>query len=187
MDFTEVLDAVEPVEVEFLGKKIICHVYSAGYNRLTDAERQIIKPHLDRADERQSRIADIDAEMGQSPSDQRRGELEHERKAIDDDRAYAEFALDALPILLQGIDYDGSAMTIREQGFPALIPDLPNALLLPILFKSLEAWRIPMDAGSQPVDGLPAESADSPIENTTVSENSQKSAAGSEDAALSRS
>lgn len=114
-DISELLDATEPVEIDYQSHKVTVHVYVMGRDRLVNEERQILASFVEGRDTSKPETYDDTIKWARS----------------------------MVPIMVSHWDYDGSPMTRKGQPFPptaenaALLPDL---LVIEIADKAGEVW-----------------------------------------------
>lgn len=151
-DLADVLDVTEPIECDFLNRKITAHLYTSGPDRLTKEERALFNELKD--------VSVDESGNGTGP------------KAYD---VGIDSLRRVLPVVLKGIDLDGSPLTYRGKEFPDNVPLYPDALLVAIGNPVLDAWNKqnptsgePSASGSQPEETQ----ENSPTENITPSSES---------------
>lgn len=141
MNLDEILDVTEPVTVKFMGHDVTAHVYTAGPNKLTREERELIGEANDNRP-----VAD-DQLTGKEKTQRER---EVYNAGVDSVRAI-------LPIIVKNADLDGEPLIYREKPFPENICSFPDALLIEVGNAALDKWN----AGN-PTDGLEQQSGSQP-------------------------
>jgi hypothetical protein len=150
-DFAELLDVTEAVEVEYLGKKITCHVYTAGDARLRAEDRARLKlarkPLVDSSERIKELQAQIDAL--DSSSNGEGAKLETELGEILT-RLSGVFE-ETVPVMVASFEHEGEPLTLRGQPITREnIGQLPDQLVLAVALKAGEVW-------GRPTTGVPSE------------------------------
>ena len=181
MDLAELLDDTQPVTVEFMGKKITCHVYTAGYMRLRDDERKAIEAAEGELSPIVEKMEGLESELQNLNGDsERRSGINKELKDLRHQVSEQNLILsrEMIPLMIGGWDGDdGQPLVYRGEPCP---PTKENISKLPIIFalklafhkEVNEVWSRPMAGELLASGSLPeAQPEDSPIANITDSSN----------------
>lgn len=141
MNLDELLDVTEPVTVKFMGHDVTAHVYTAGAERLTREDQDLILKFND------SRV----------PVDTDLPEPEQKAKKREADFVGILSIRAVLPIIVSGVDLDGDPLEYKGKQFPENVNSFPDALLIALGNAALDKWN----AGN-PTDGLEQQNGSQP-------------------------
>lgn len=156
MDLGEMLDVTVPVTFEFMDKRYTAHVFTAGGNRLTQAERERLAAASKPAEEANRRIKEIEAELVSANGN--KGELEAERAALFRKANDIALAHGTLPVIVRSFE-DDRGEVVQWHGEPITannISKLPDEFLWSAFTKVVPVWQDP----TGPVDGPNSQSAE---------------------------
>lgn len=187
-DLAEVLDATEPVDVEYLGKTIVAHVYKAGDARLTIEERKKLRAARQPLQDSEDRISAINKEIAglDESSNGRADELEKELLDVLNQLSNAGVFQATVPVMVQRFEYEGEPLLFRGKEISGEnIADLPDSFSFEVAMKAGEVWGRPFATGENSENGslerpteTETDSALSPAQDTSPSLNSESPLAG---------
>ena len=173
MDFAELLDATEAVTVEFLGKTIVCNVFTAGTARLTNDERERLSASLGPLQEAASR-AQVIGEQLKLPdlTEERTAELETELAKLTKEMDESRLAHICVPLMVRDFQLDGEKLEWRGEAISEKnIHELPLLFLVNVSLAARDVWLNPTNgAGSE--SSAPPEKV-SQAESTPLSASSE--------------
>ena len=146
MDYSEIIDATTPVAIELFGKvSAVCHVYTAGWERLTTAQRALVLPLAVKLGVSKKRSDEITAELDQLVPEDRRPALETEQRelGVQSLSETVAFACAFIPLMASGIEVGDSPLTFRGKFYPDYVSDLPERDLIEIANKLGAAMENP--------------------------------------------
>lgn len=148
MDIGTLLDTTVPIEFDYMEHKIVCHVFSAGWSRLTQEQREIIEE-----------------------SEKEAGAIEGETQTPEGALTVAALnrivirARRQLPVMLSAWDFDGSPMERGGSPWPPTaenITNTPDTVLMAAYSNTYKVWSEGPTLGAESQDGLqPREKSES--------------------------
>jgi hypothetical protein len=153
VDIGTLLDTTTPVKFDFMDHEIVAHLFTAGWARLTQEQRDLIAAT-------EEKIKAIEGEV-ETPE----GDLTAEGFNRVVARARCQ-----LPMMLSAWDFDGSPMERGGEPWPPTSENMantPDALLVAAYCSTYQVWTEGPTNGAEPQTGLQPEAT--PEENQTES------------------
>src|SRR5688572_14397644 len=125
-DFSELLDAVVPVEVEYLGKTVVVNTYTAAQQRLRIEEREKLITLAQDLEPIATRLGEIEKEIAiaKETTPDRVKVLEAEGRPLIDkaDRFQVSYHRLVIPLVVQSWAVDGEPLIYQGQEVPPSDP-----------------------------------------------------------------